>query len=173
MEWVIVQVWVFAIEKRFQGIESPHKMKLAVSGCPRNCAESLVKDLGVVAVEGGKWEIYVGGAAGSQVRKGDLLCTVETQEEVLHYAGRFMQYYRENARYMERTYSFVERLGIEHLRRVLIEDSEGICQQLDEAMQAAIDAYVDPWQEAVAPATPSQFTHSLDAVERILVWPPS
>src|SRR5262249_7409197 len=72
---------------------------------------------------------------GSQVRKGDLLCTVETHEEVLHYAGRFMQYYRENAKYMERTYGFVERLGIEYLRRVLIEDVEGIGQQLDEAMQ--------------------------------------
>src|SRR5579871_1285196 len=65
------------IERRFQGIESPHKMKLATTGCPRNCAEATTKDLGAVAIEGGKWEIYIGGAAGSRVRKGDLLCVVD------------------------------------------------------------------------------------------------
>jgi nitrite reductase (NADH) large subunit len=72
-----------AIEERFQGIPGPAKMKLAVAGCPRNCSEALVKDLGVVAVEGGRWEIYVGGAAGAHVRKGDLLATVATPAEVL------------------------------------------------------------------------------------------
>ena len=65
------------IETRMQGMESPAKMKLAVSGCPRNCAESLVKDVGIVAIEGGRWEIYIGGAAGAHIRKGDLLCTVD------------------------------------------------------------------------------------------------
>jgi NAD(P)H-nitrite reductase large subunit len=82
------------IEYRFQGVESPHKMKLATAGCPRNCSEAYVKDLGAVAIEGGKWEIYVGGGAGGTVRKGDLLCTVETHDDVLLYMGRFMQYYR-------------------------------------------------------------------------------
>ena len=71
-----------AIEKRFQGIEGPAKMKLAVTGCPRNCAEAYVKDLGVVAIDGGRWEIYVGGAAGAHVRKGDLLATVDAAEMV-------------------------------------------------------------------------------------------
>jgi NAD(P)H-nitrite reductase large subunit len=71
------------IERRFQGIESPHKMKLGVSGCPRNCAEATVKDLGAVAIEGGKWEIYIGGAAGASVRKGDVLCVVDSHEKVL------------------------------------------------------------------------------------------
>lgn len=147
------------IEKRFQGIESPHKMKLAVSGCPRNCAESTTKDLGVVAIEGGKWEIYIGGASGSSVRKGDILCVVETHEEALLYMGRFMQYYRENAKYLERTHGFVVRLGIDYLRRLLVEDSEGICERLDREMQAAVDAYQDPWQEAIAPKTPFQFAN--------------
>lgn len=78
------------IEERFQGIESPAKMKLAVSGCPRNCAESLVKDVGVVAIEGGRWEIYVGGAAGAHIRAGDLLVTVDDPETVKHLSGRFM-----------------------------------------------------------------------------------
>ncbi len=115
-----------AIEKRFQGIESPAKMKLAANGCPRNCAEATTKDLGAVAIEGGRWEVYVGGAAGSRVRKGDVLCVVDTHEDVLRYMGRFMQYYREQARYLERTYDFVERLGIETLRRILVDDAEGM-----------------------------------------------
>ena len=145
------------IERRFQGVESPHKMKLATAGCPRNCSEATTKDLGAVAIEGGKWEIYVGGAAGSRVRKGDVLCTVDSHEEVLKYMGRFMQYYRENAKYMERTYDFVERLGIERLKRLLVEDSEGISGRLDRDIQAAVDAYVDPWVEAEKPVHPAQF----------------
>lgn len=145
------------IERRFQGVESPHKMKLATAGCPRNCSEAYVKDLGAVAVEGGKWELYLGGAAGSNVRKGDLLCTVDTHAEVLTYMGRFMQYYRENAKYLERSYGFVERLGIEHLRQVLVEDSLGICGRLDAEIEAAVAAYTDPWTEAVKPVHASQF----------------
>ncbi len=145
------------IEKRFQGIESPHKMKLAVSGCPRNCAESTTKDVGSTAIEDGKWEVYVGGAAGSRVRKGDTLCTVDSHDEVLKYMGLFMQYYRENAKYLERTYDFVERLGIEKLRRILVDDSEGICERLASEMNAAVDAYKDPWLESEAPIHPNQF----------------
>ena len=145
------------IEKTFQGIESPHKMKLAVSGCPRNCAESTTKDVGATAIEGGRWEVYIGGAAGSRVRKGDVLCVTDTHDETTLMMGRFMQYYRENARYLERTYDFVERIGIEHLRQVLVEDSEGICARLDRDMQDAVDSYRDPWLEAEAPAHPNQF----------------
>ncbi|HEY6078914.1 MAG TPA: nitrite reductase large subunit NirB, partial [Polyangiaceae bacterium] len=85
------------IEQRFQGLDSPGKLKLAAAGCPRNCSEALVKDVGVVAVEGGKWELYIGGAAGAHIRKGDLLCTVGSHAEVLRITGRFLQYYRENA----------------------------------------------------------------------------
>ncbi len=146
-----------AIERRFQGLESPAKMKLATAGCPRNCSEATTKDVGAVAVEGGRWEILVGGAAGSRVRKGDLLTTVTTHDEVLLVMGRFMQYYRENAKYLERTYDFVERVGIDHVRSVLVEDSEGICAQLDEAMQRSVDAYVDPWAEGDAPVHDAQF----------------
>ncbi|GHO58722.1 nitrite reductase large subunit NirB [Ktedonobacter robiniae] len=157
------------IEKRFQGVESPHKMKLATTGCPRNCSEATTKDLGAMAIEGGRWEIYIGGGAGSKVRKGDVLCTVETHDEVLLYMGRFMQYYRENARYLERTYDLVERLGIEYLRQVLVEDSEGIASRLDQEIQAAVDAYVDPWQEAHQPVTPAQFAEALQPVGSTIV----
>jgi nitrite reductase (NADH) large subunit len=149
------------IESRFQGLESPAKLKLAVSGCPRNCAESLVKDVGVVAVEGGRWEIYIGGAAGAHIRKGDLLATVDSPEEVQVLTGRFMQYYREHANWLERTYAFVPRVGIEHLRAVIVEDSEGLAAGLDAAMQAAVDSYVDPWRERDDQLTPGQFRTSL------------
>jgi nitrite reductase (NADH) large subunit len=145
-------------------------MKLATAGCPRNCSEAYVKDLGAVAIEGGKWEIYVGGAAGGSVRKGDLLCTVDTHEEVLKYMGRFMQYYREHGKYLERSYGFVERLGIENLRQVLVEDSLGICCHLDAEIQKAVDAYQDPWKEAEVPNYPRQFSapelaHVLEVAE--------
>jgi len=146
------------IERRFQGVESPHKMKLATAGCPRNCSEAYVKDLGAVAIEGGRWEIYVGGAAGGSVRKGDLLCTVDTHDEVLLYMGRFMQYYREHGKYLERSYGFLERVGIDTLRKILVEDSLGICAHLDAEIQRAVDAYHDPWQEAARPAYHAQFS---------------
>ena len=153
------------IEKRFQGIEAPHKLKFATTGCPRNCAEATIKDISAMAIEGGKWEVLIGGAGGAHVRKTDLLVTVDTHDEVLLYMGRFMQYYRENAKYLERTWSLVERLGIEKLREILIEDSEGICARLDADIQAAVDAYVDPWLEAIEPVHPSQFINSLVQIQ--------
>jgi nitrite reductase (NADH) large subunit len=149
------------LEQRYQGLEGPGKMKLAVSGCPRNCAESLVKDLGVVAVEGGRWEIYVGGAAGAHIRKGDLLATVGTPEEVITLTGRFLQYYRENANWLERTYAFVPRVGIETVRAVVVDDSEGIAADLDARVTEAVAAYRDPWKERIDPAVPGQFRTAL------------
>lgn len=145
------------IERRFQGIESPHKMKLATAGCPRNCSEAYVKDIGAVAIGEDKWEIYIGGAAGGTVRKGDLLYTAHGHEETVKVIGRFMQYYREHAKYLERTYGFVERVGIDVLKNILVEDSLGICAQLDARIQEAVDAYRDPWKEAEVPAYERQF----------------
>ncbi len=153
------------IEERFQGMDTPAKLKLATAGCPRNCSEAMVKDVGAVAVEGGKWEIYVGGAAGAHVRKGDVLCTVDAHEDVLKLMGRFIQYYRENARYLERTYGFVERVGIQKIRAVVVDDSEGIAARLDEEMRKTVEAYRDPWREANAPATPNQFRSVLPIVQ--------
>ncbi|HTU99439.1 MAG TPA: nitrite reductase large subunit NirB [Luteitalea sp.] len=152
-----------AIERRFQGIEAPAKLKLATAGCPRNCSEATTKDIGAVAIEGGRWEIYVGGAAGSRVRKGDLLVTVDTHDEVMRLTGRFMQYYREHGRYLERTYDFVERLGLDHVRAVVVDDAEGIAADLDRAMQESVDAYVDPWLEADTPVHPAQFVDVVGA----------
>src|SRR4029453_8212301 len=151
-----------AIEKRFQGIESPAKMKLATAGCPRNCSGATVKALGAVAIEGGRWEIYIGGAAGAHVRKGDLLATVDSQEEVITLMGRFMQGYREEAKYLERTYDFVPRMGLERVRAVIVDDAEGIAARLDAEMQKRVDGFVDPWLEAHEPVHPSQFAQVLE-----------
>jgi nitrite reductase (NADH) large subunit len=148
-----------ALEERYQGIEGPGKMKLAVTGCPRNCAEAYVKDLGVVAVDGGRWEIYVGGAAGAHVRKGDLLATVGSAAEVITLAGRFLQYYRENGNWLERTYAFVPRVGIDRIRALIVDDADGIAASLDAAMDASVAAYRDPWKER--DVTPGQFRTSL------------
>jgi nitrite reductase (NADH) large subunit len=145
-------------------MEAPHKIKMAASGCPRNCAESMVKDVGVVAVEGGRWEIYAGGAAGSRVRKGDVLCTVDSHDQVLKYVGRFIQYYRENGKYLERTYDFVERVGIDKVRQVVIDDSEGICERLDAEIERAVISFQDPWAEGMNPIHPSQFSEVLEPV---------
>jgi nitrite reductase (NADH) large subunit len=150
-----------ALEERYQGIEGPGKMKLAVTGCPRNCAEAYVKDLGVVAIDGGKWEIYVGGAAGAHVRKGDLLTTVSSAAEVIVLTGRFLQFYRQEANWLERTYAWVPRLGIDRIRAVVVDDVDGIAAELDAAMDASVAAYRDPWKEREDPATPGQFRTSL------------
>ena len=149
------------LEGWLQGMESPAKMKLAVSGCPRNCAESLVKDVGIVAIEGGRWEIYIGGAAGAHIRKGDLLITVDTAAEAKLLTGRFLQYYRENAKWLERSYAFVPRIGLEKIRSIVVDDAEGIAARLDAAVQAHADAYVDPWLEGAQPAEPGQFRTAL------------
>ncbi|PPK98606.1 nitrite reductase (NADH) large subunit [Kineococcus xinjiangensis] len=157
------------LETRFQGLECPAKLKLAVVGCPRNCAEAYVKDVGVVAVGAGRWEIYVGGAAGASVRKGDLLATVDSPEEVIALSGRFIQFYREWAGWLERTYDFVPRLGIERVRKVVVEDSDGLAAGLDARLQEAVGAYVDPWSEGREPVVPGQFRPSLPLVDLPLV----
>jgi nitrite reductase (NADH) large subunit len=136
-----------AIEKKFQGIETPAKVKMAVSGCPRNCAEATTKDVGIIATEGGEWEIFIGGACGVSVRKGDVLCRVKSQEEALQITARFMQYYQEQGKYLERTYDFVPRIGLERLKALLIDDAEGICGELDARMRQYLEATLDPWVE--------------------------
>ncbi len=136
-----------AIEKKFQGIETPAKVKMAVSGCPRNCAEATTKDVGIIATEGGEWEIFIGGACGVSVRKGDVLCRVKSQEEAITITARFMQYYQEHAKYLERTYDFVPRIGLDKLKALLIDDAEGLCADLDARMQTYLDATLDPWVE--------------------------
>ena len=134
------------LEKKFERLKTPHKVKMAVSACPRNCAESGIKDVGIVGVEGG-WEIYVGGNGGTHLRAGDLLCTVQTEEEVIEITGAFLQYYRESANYLERTSKWVERVGLEHIREVIFDLETR--RQLLERLEKALAATKDPWKEIV------------------------
>ncbi len=134
------------LEKRFEGLNTPHKVKMAVSACPRNCAESGIKDFGVVAIDGG-WELYVGGNGGIKVRVGDLLATVKTEDEVVEYAEAFLQYYRETAKYLERTSHWLERVGLPHVQKVL--EDEDTRQALRARMDEALSIHQDPWKEAV------------------------
>ncbi len=153
------------IERRYRGIDAPAKLKLATAGCPRNCSEAYVKDVGFVAIGDGKWEIYIGGAAGAHIRKGDLLCTANSEEEAMDVGSRFMQFYRENAKWKERTYTFVPRIGLERIKAVVVDDAEGLGAALDKAMQQSIDACVDPWLEATKPKTANQFTSVIKVKE--------
>ncbi|HZO36947.1 MAG TPA: nitrite reductase large subunit NirB [Solirubrobacteraceae bacterium] len=157
------------LETAMEGLYTPHKVKAAVSGCPRNCAEAYVKDIGVVAVDGG-WEVYVGGAAGATVRKGDLLVRVDDVEEAKRIALAFLQHYREEAEYLERTYAYLERVGVELVREVVLdpEQQSGLLERYRIAKSAADP---DPWRERHAPAHPKQFSE-LDT-EPALIGPPA
>jgi nitrite reductase (NADH) large subunit len=152
------------LERLMEGLYTPHKVKSAVAGCPRNCSEAYVKDIGLVAVEGG-WEVYVGGAAGGTVRKGDLLATVATSDAAIRWALAFLQHYREHADYLERTYGFLERVGIDPVRAALTADMEGLLERYRIA-KAAADP--DPWRERHAPVHPKQFAE-LDTEAQLAV----
>jgi nitrite reductase (NADH) large subunit len=156
------------LEQAMEGLYTPHKVKSAVTGCPRNCAEAYVKDIGLVAVEGG-WEIYVGGAAGSTVRKGDLLTSVPTGEAAKRVALAFLQHYRENAEYLERTYTYVERVGIASVREAVLGERQAELLERYRIAKAAADP--DPWRERHAPVGPKQFAE-LDT-EPTLIGPPA
>lgn len=132
-----------ALEKKFEGLNTPHKVKMAVSACPRNCAESGIKDLGVVGIDGG-WELYAGGNGGTHLRAGDLLMKVKTNEEVLEYAGAYLQYYRETANYLERTSAWLERIGLSHVQSVLNDPEKR--QELNGRMNETLSVHKDPWQ---------------------------
>ncbi len=134
------------IEKLCWGSWTPHKVKMAVSGCPRNCAEATIKDFGVVAVDSG-WELHVGGNGGITVRVTDLLCKVETQEEVLEYCGAFLQLYREHARYLERTAPWVERVGLEFVKARIVEDADSRRALFTRFLESQEHAQTDPWRQ--------------------------
>ena len=112
------------VERMTWGSWMPHKFKIAVSGCPRNCAEATIKDFGVVCVDSG-YELSVGGNGGMKVRATDFLCKVATEEEAMHYCAAFIQLYREEARYLERTAPWIERIGVEYIRERIAEDADG------------------------------------------------
>jgi nitrite reductase (NADH) large subunit len=144
------------LETRFENLFTPHKVKMATVGCPRNCAEATVKDIGFIGIEGG-WQIVVGGAAGKSVRKADLLVTVETTDEALEAAELFFQYYREHANYLERTYDFLERVGIDTVRKETVYAPEAARQGLRDRLRKSKERSFDAWREGQVPVHPTQF----------------
>jgi len=138
-----------ALERMTWGSMHPHKVKLAVSGCPRNCAEATIKDFGVIAVDSG-WELHIGGNGGIKLRGTDFLAKVTTDAEVLEYCGAFLELYRQEARYLERTAPWVERVGIDYVKKHIVEDAEGRAKLYAAFLHAQSFAQNDPWAERVA-----------------------
>jgi nitrite reductase (NADH) large subunit len=133
------------LEKTFWKMVAPHKVKFAVSGCPRNCAESGIKDVGVIGVESG-WEIYVAGNGGIKTEVAQFLCKVKTAEEVLEYSGAFIQLYREEARYLDRTVHWVARVGLDYVKQKMLDDATNRKALYDRLLYALQDER-DPWIE--------------------------
>jgi nitrite reductase (NADH) large subunit len=133
------------LEKMLFGMWSPHKFKLAVSGCPRNCAESGIKDIGVIGVDSG-YELYVGGNGGIKTEIAQFFCKVKDDDEVMEYGGAFIQLYREEGFYLERTCHYLERVGLEHVKKAVLEDAEQR-KALYERLLFALQNYKDPWAE--------------------------
>lgn len=132
------------LEKMLFDMYSPHKVKLAVSGCPRNCAEAGIKDVGVIGVDSG-YEIYVGGNGGIKTEVAQFLCKVKSDEEVMEYSGAFLQLYREEGWYLERTCHYLERVGLDHVKSRVLEDEEGRKALHQRLLDSLKDAR-DPWQ---------------------------
>ncbi len=145
------------LEELTWGSWMQHKFKLAVSGCPRNCAEATIKDFGVVCVDSG-YELHVGGNGGIKVRVTDFLCKVETEEEVLEYCGAFTQKYREQAHYLERTAPWVERVGLSSIKEVVL-DNEKERKALYERFKLSQKyAQIDPWKARAEGEASYEFT---------------
>ena len=144
------------LEELTWGSWMPHKFKLAVSGCPRNCAEATIKDFGVVCVDSG-YELHIGGNGGIKVRVTDLLCKVESEEEVLEYCGAFIQLYREEAHYLERTAPWVERVSLGYIKSRVLDDEEGRKALYERFRIGQRFAQVDPWKQRAEGAEAYEF----------------
>ncbi|MET9114162.1 nitrite reductase large subunit NirB [Streptomyces longwoodensis] len=138
------------LELRYRGLRSPHKLKSAVSGCARECAEAQSKDFGVIATAGG-WNLYVGGNGGATPRHADLLAQDLSDTELVRLIDRFLMFYIRTADRLERTSAWLERLpgGLDHVREVVVEDSLGICAELESLMAAHVAHYRDEWAETI------------------------
>ncbi|MFJ5552938.1 nitrite reductase large subunit NirB [Streptomyces sp. NPDC093225] len=138
------------LELRYRGLRAPHKLKSAVSGCARECAEAQSKDFGVIATAGG-WNLYVGGNGGATPRHADLLAQDLSDAELVRLIDRFLMFYIRTADRLERTSVWLERLegGLDHLRDVVVHDSLGLCDELEAMMAAHVAHYRDEWAETL------------------------
>jgi len=133
------------LERAMWRMYAPHKVKFAVSGCPRNCAESGIKDVGIIGVDSG-WEMHIAGNGGIKTEVAHFFTKLKTAQEVLEYTGAFMQLYREEGWYLERTVHYVKRVGLDHVKHRILDDAEGR-QALWERLQFSLDGEPDPWFE--------------------------
>ncbi len=138
------------LELRYRGLRAPHKLKSAVSGCARECAEAQSKDFGVIATENG-WNLYLGGNGGMRPRHADLFATDLTDDELIRYIDRFLMFYIRTADRLQRTASWLESLdgGLDYLREVIVDDRLGICADLDAAMARHVASYSDEWRDTL------------------------
>jgi len=153
------------LERLTWGSWMPHKFKIAVSGCPRNCAEATIKDIGIVCVDSG-YELHVGGNGGIKVRVTDLLCKVSTEEEVHEYVKAYTQLYREEAHYLERTAPWVERVGLSHIKQNVLDDEKNrktLAERFDESQKYA---QIDPWQERASEGVATHEFTPLKLIEK-------
>jgi len=133
------------LERAMWRMHAPHKVKFAVSGCPRNCAEAGIKDVGIIGVDSG-WEMYVAGNGGIKTEVAHFLVKLKTPDEVLEYTGAFCQLYREEGWYLERTVHYVNRVGLDHVKKKILDDTQGR-KALWDRLQFALDGEPDPWFE--------------------------
>ncbi len=134
-----------ALERATWRMYAPHKVKYAVSGCPRNCAEAGIKDVGIIGVDSG-WEMYVAGNGGIKTEVAQFLVKLKTADEVLEYTGAFTQLYREEGWYLERTVHYVARVGLDYVKQRIVDDAEGR-KALWERLQFALQGEPDPWSD--------------------------
>ncbi|MGV9807935.1 nitrite reductase large subunit NirB [Micromonospora chersina] len=154
-----------ALELRYRGLRAPHKLKSAVSGCARECAEARSKDFGIIATETG-WNLYVGGNGGFRPRHADLFATDLSTEALIRLIDRFLIYYVRTADRLQRTAAWIEAMdgGLDHLRSVLLDDSLGLCAELDAAMARHVAGYSDEWRDVLEdPERLRRFTSFVNA----------
>jgi nitrite reductase (NADH) large subunit len=148
-------------------LRSPHKLKMAVSGCTRECAEAQGKDVGIIATEKG-WNLYVCGNGGIKPRHADLLATDIDDKTLIQYIDRFLMFYIRTGDRLQRTATWLENLegGIDYLRKVVCEDSLGLAAELEAHMQTLVDTYACEWKKAINdPETLKRFHHFVNSDE--------
>jgi len=155
------------LENRYRGMRSPHKIKGGVSGCIRECAEARGKDFGLIAVDGG-WNLYVGGNGGATPRHAELLAEQIDNETVIKYLDRYLMFYMRTAKPLQRTAAWQERLegGMDYLKQVIIEDSLGICEDLEKEMSTLVNKFECEWTQAINdPEMMKRFNHFVNSDE--------
>ncbi|KID28946.1 NAD(P)H-dependent nitrite reductase, large subunit [Prauserella sp. Am3] len=155
------------LELRYRGLRSPHKLKSGVSGCQRECAEARSKDFGIIATEHG-WNLYVGGNGGAVPRHADLLVSGADTAELIRIIDRFLMFYIRTADRLQRTAAWLDELegGLDHLRAVVVDDSLGICAELEAAMAEHVASYRDEWRGVLEdPEKLARFTSFVNAPE--------